>query len=72
MIRGEEATLQRLQDEWPLIAAQTAWRLEPLYSYNTESHHNSNDQSTQQASNSVQPIQHVELPVINLHKNNEQ
>ena len=35
VVRGEEAVLQRLQDEWPRIAVHTAWKLEPLYSYDT-------------------------------------
>ena len=33
VVRGEEKTLQTLQEEWSQIAAQTAWKLEPLYSY---------------------------------------
>ena len=32
-MRGEEETLQILQKEWSQIGAQTAWKLEPLYSY---------------------------------------
>jgi len=35
VVRDEEANLQRLQEEWPQISAQTAWKLEPLYSYDT-------------------------------------
>ena len=34
-MRGEEETLQRLQNEWPQIAVQTAWNLEPLFCYCT-------------------------------------
>ncbi len=34
-MRGEEEIPERLQSEWPQIAAQTAWKLEPLYSYCT-------------------------------------
>jgi len=35
VIRDEEANLQRLQVEQPQISAQTAWKSEPLYSYDT-------------------------------------
>jgi len=28
VVRDEEANLQRLQEEWPQISAQTAWKLE--------------------------------------------
>ena len=33
VLRGEEESLETLQGEWPRIATQTAWKLEPLYSY---------------------------------------
>ena len=35
VVRDEEANLKRLQEEWPQISAQTSWKLEPLYSYDT-------------------------------------
>ena len=30
MLRGEEATLQKLQEAWQQIAIQTEWKLEPV------------------------------------------
>ena len=30
MLRGEEATLQRLEEAWQQIAIQTEWKLEPV------------------------------------------
>ena len=33
VVRGTEEALKALEAEWPKVAAQTAWKLEPLYSY---------------------------------------
>lgn len=33
VVRGSEEVLQALHAEWPKVAAQTAWKLEPLFSY---------------------------------------
>ena len=46
VVRGEEETLQILQKQWSQIGAQTAWKLEPLYSYSESvsvSHSSSTD-----------------------------
>ena len=33
VVRGEESALQAIEKEWPHVAAQTAWKLEPLFSH---------------------------------------
>ena len=46
VLRGEEEILAQLQEEWPVVALQTAWKLQPLF-------HNS--ATTVMASNQLQP-----------------
>lgn len=36
VVRGTEAELQQLQQEWVSVATQTAWKLEPAFSYADE------------------------------------
>ena len=53
VVRGAEAELQQLQLEWASVAVQTAWKLEPAFSYA--------DEPTPEQ-HLEQPEQHLEQP----------
>ena len=64
VVRGEEELLLRLQDEWPQIATQTAWKLEPLFSYDISNNTADNALPTSPSSphSSEQSNRQVEAP----------
>ena len=63
VVRDEEANLQRLQEEWPQISAQTAWKLEPLYSYDTSTAVTCQQPPSRIPHSSAQSHRQVEPPV---------
>ncbi len=72
VIRGEESVLEELQKEWPTIALQTSWKLEPVLSYADDPVCLDGEQSSMLGNQSVRTIpnmnhqhQHDQCPVKN-------
>lgn len=58
VIRGDEEDLQTLQKEWPQVATQTAWKLEPLYRYDVPPNTSDNNNRTSNLSPNESAAQH--------------